>query len=106
MANGTILGLGGLLCLGVLPGCAVVESQAILSKDPVANYTPVPSGIPYFLPRRPFVVTVAEPFNGGVPTITVAPGIAEPDLSKRYVLSQGTNLVADNEFNIGVSASG
>ena len=38
------------------------------------------------------------------PTITVANGIAEPDLSKRYVLSQGTNLVADNEFNIGVAA--
>jgi hypothetical protein len=103
MANGALRGLAGVLWLGVLPGCAVVESQAIV---PPAKYTQVPSGIPYFLPRRPFVVTVSEPANGGVPTITVTNGVAEPDLSQRYVLSQGTNLVADNEFNIGVSAKG
>jgi hypothetical protein len=45
MANGASRGLAGLLCLELLPGCAVVESQAIV---PPVKYTQVPSGIPYF----------------------------------------------------------
>ncbi len=106
MANGALRGLAGVLCVGVLPGCTVVQSQAVVPESPGGISPPVPNGIPYFLPRRPFVVTVTEPASGGPPTITVANGTAEPDLSKRYVLSQGTNLVADNEFNIGVSAKG
>ena len=106
MANGALWRVAGLLCLGFLPGCAVVQSQAVVPESPGGKSPPVPNGIPYFLPRRSFVATVTEPFNGGPPTITVTNGIAEPDLSKGYVLSQGTNLVADNEFNIGVSVNG
>ena len=77
-----------------------------MPESPGGKPPPVPNGISYYLPRRPFVVTVTEPVNGGPPTITVANGTAEPDLSKHYVLSQGTNLVADNEFNIGVTVKG
>jgi len=106
MANGALWRVAGLLCLGFLPGCAVVQSQAGVPESPGGKSPPVPNGIPYFLPRRSFVATVTEPFNGGPPTITVTNGIAEPDLSKGYVLSQGTNLVADNESNIGVSVNG
>jgi hypothetical protein len=108
MANRTVLGLLALICPSALVGCAVMESQAVLDTGPdvkpVSN--PVPDGIPYFLPRRPFVITVSEPNGGGVPMITVTPGAAEPELSKRYVLAQGINLVADNEFNISVGANG
>jgi hypothetical protein len=98
--------VAGVVFLAMLPGCAVVESQYAVTADSNGKLVAVPNGIPYFLPRRPFVVTVSEPANGGIPSITVTPGAAEPDLSRRYVLSQGINLVADNEFNVGVSAKG
>jgi hypothetical protein len=42
-----------------------------------------------------WLLALSRPISAGVPTITVTPGTAEPELSKRYVLSQGTNLVAD-----------
>jgi len=89
-------------CLGALTGgCTVVESQVVKDQG-----TAVPDGIPYFLPRRPFIVTVSMPVSGVLPTITVAPGNAEPELTHQFVLSQGTNLLANNEFNVTVGANG
>lgn len=87
-------------CLGALTSCAVVESQV------VPNRSEVPDGIPYFLPRRPFIVTVSLPVSGNLPILTITPGNAEPDLSQRFVLSQGTNLLANDEFNVTVGPNG
>ncbi|HTT76716.1 MAG TPA: hypothetical protein VMF50_12155 [Candidatus Binataceae bacterium] len=58
------------------------------------------------MPRKPFVVTISTPTGGGMPTATVAQGIAEPDLAHRFVLTQGTNLLAKNELNISVGING
>lgn len=88
-------------CLGLLTSCAVVESQVVKDQS-----TAMPDGIPYFLPRRPFIVTVSMPVSGVLPIITVAPGNAEPELTQQFVLSQGTNLLANNEFNVTVGANG
>jgi hypothetical protein len=90
--------LVGLVCLGALTGCAVVESQVVTGA--------VPGGIPYFLPKRPFIVTVTTPTGGALPIISIASGNAEPDLSMKFVLSQGTNLLANNEFNVTVGSNG
>lgn len=92
--------LTALASIATFSGCAVVESEV------VANGKSVPDGIPYFLPRRPFIITVSMPVSGTLPLITVAPGNAEPDLQKRFVLSQGKNLLANNEFNITVGPNG
>ena len=88
-----------LVCAGMVSSCAVVESQVVADD---ADSTP--DGMPYFMPRRPFIVTVSR--ANGLTTVSVAPGSAEPDLFKRFVLSQGTNWLADNEFNISVGANG
>jgi hypothetical protein len=105
MVPGTLRGLIAIACLGGLTDCAVVQSQAVTSTKP--DGSPIPDGIPYFLPRRPFIITVTNPQSPGLPpTLSVTAGAPEPDLSKRYVISQGTNLFADNEFNIAVSSNG
>jgi len=113
MASHALRGMVALSILGTLTGCAVIQSQAVgvptVSKDAKGNpiFQPaIPDGIPYFLPKRPFLVTVTEPNVGGAPTIAISPGTAEPDLAHRYVLSQDTNLFADNEFNIAVGPNG
>lgn len=85
--------------LGGLAGCASVQSASAPS-----GATPI--GVPYFMPRRPFVVTISTPAGVGTPTATVASGTAEPDLTRRFVLTQGTNLLAKNELNIAVGANG
>jgi hypothetical protein len=81
-----------------IAGCAAVQSQVVGDKTP--------NGVPYFLPRRPFVITVSMPTGGGLPSFVVGPGTAEPDLSKQFALTQGTNLLAQNEFNITVGSNG
>lgn len=94
------LGIAVAICAAELAGCTAVESRVV---SPGAA---TPDGIPYFLPRRPFVVTVSTPSGGGLPSITVAPGAAEPDLLQEFVLSQGINLVAQNELNVTVASNG
>lgn len=90
----TVLGL-----LGGLAGCASVQSASAPSGA-------TPKGVPYFMPRKPFVVTISTPTGGLTPTATVAQGTAEPDLAHRFVLTQGTNLLAKNELNIAVGING
>jgi len=109
MAIGPLQGFVALVCLGSLVACAVVQSQPapVVGSDGKPVSVAVPDGIPYFLPVRPFVITVTEPTGASAPpTITVTEGTAEPDLTNRYILSQGTNLLADNEFNISVGTNG
>jgi hypothetical protein len=83
-----------------MAGCTAIHSEVV---RPNKN---TPNGIPYFLPRRPFIITVSTPSAGGPPNITVAPGNAEPDLSKEFVLSPGINILAQNEFNITIANNG
>ncbi len=90
------MGLG--LLVG-LAGCASVQSAS-------APTGATPKGVPYFMPRKPFVVTISTPTGGLTPTATVAQGTAEPDLAHRFVLTQGTNLLAKNELNITVGTNG
>jgi hypothetical protein len=92
------------LLLESLTGCAAVVSEEVGVTD--GKPDPTPDGIPYFLPRRPFVITVAMPGTGNVPTVTVASGTAEPYLSKRFALKPGINLLANNEFNVTVGPNG
>lgn len=99
MARGTLQTFATMMCLGTLAGCAAVQSQATISGKPISD------GIPYYLPLRPFVITITNPVSGP-PTIAVANGPAVPDPSRPYTLSQGTNLLANNEFNVGVSPNG
>lgn len=92
--------------------CAAVQSQVVTGKTPdgtLVTGKTTPDGIPYFLPRRPFVITVSAPAGGGITsaiTITAAPGNAEPDLTTKFALSQGLNLLANNEFNVTVGSNG
>lgn len=95
----------GILLLTALTGCAVVQSQV------VGHNKATPNGIVYFMPRRPFVVTVTTPAaSTAAPhpqsTVTVTEGTAEPDLKYRFVLSQGTNLIGKSELNITVGKNG
>jgi hypothetical protein len=98
-----------ILGLETLTGCAVVQSHAVGTTDNGAAAA-TPDGIPYFLPKRPFLITVAMPPNGTVPTITVANGPAQPDLdpkdNAKFVLQPGINLLANNEFNVSVAPNG
>jgi len=106
--------MGGVLML-CLVGCAAVQSQ-VIDDRPVATapnliLKPTPDGIVYYMPRRPFIVTVTTPAaTAAVPnppgTAGVSQGTAEADLSQRFILSQGTNLVAKTEMNITIGANG
>jgi hypothetical protein len=84
--------------LQTITACTAVQSKVVKSTTP--------DGIPYFLPRRPFAITISRPVGGGPPSIAVTPGNAEPDLAKEFVLTQGNNLLAQNEFNITVGRNG
>jgi len=88
-----------LLMLVGLGGCATIESRVVDS----AKYTP--DGIVYYVPRRPFVITVSTPATGPT-TVVPTQGYAEPDMAQEFVLSQATNLVAKNEMNVTVGANG
>jgi hypothetical protein len=97
--------MAGTLPMLLLAGCAVVQSQV------VDDAKSTPDGLVYFMPRRPFVVTVTtDAVTTAVPKpptkVSVAQGTAEPDLAHRFVLSQGTDVVAKTEMNITVGANG
>jgi hypothetical protein len=100
MRRTAFFGILVLLCSVILTGCTAIHSQV------VGSGKPLPDGIPYFLPRRPFIITVTTPYAGGPPSITVTSGNAEPELSKEFMLSSGINLLAQNEFNITVANNG
>jgi hypothetical protein len=93
------------LPLAALTACAVVQSRVV--DDTKAT----PDGVVYYMPRRPFLVTVTTPAaTTAVPnpssTVAIAQGTAEAHLKHRFVLSQGTNLVGKAEFNIAVGTNG
>lgn len=88
-----------------LAGCAAVQSEVVKGGDQI------PDGAIYFMPRRPFVVTVTTPAaTTAIPspptTVVVSQGTAEADISQQFALSQGTNWLAKNEMNISVGANG
>jgi hypothetical protein len=88
-----------------LNGCAVVQSSL------VDDTRPTPDGTIYFLPLRPFLVSVAKPAaTKDVPdppaAVTVQQGPAVADLSQRFVLVQGDNWLAKSELNVTVGTNG
>lgn len=84
-----------------LVGCAGISTTVYELKDK----TPPADGIVYYMPRQPILVTVILDKDKNK-TITVTSGRAEPDFSRRFVLSYKSSLIGTNHVILSVSSSG
>src|SRR5262245_44717726 len=62
-------------------------------------------GIIYFMPKRPFKVTVTVD-DKGVQTPTITKGDSLPDLKRRFVLKYNKNLFGTNTLAMTVNSLG
>jgi hypothetical protein len=96
------LSAGGLL----VSACATVTStEETPASGGAASSTG--EGLPYYLPRRPILISVAV--GAAAPnlvTLTVAPGVMEPDMAHRFTLKYGQNPVGTNAIVVAVSTKG
>lgn len=82
----------------LLAGCASIESTP----------RPLPGqadGLTYYLPRQDVLITIVKT-GGNISSVTIGTTPAYPDLSSRFVLNSGTNLLGKNQADIGIDTSG
>lgn len=97
----------GLLCSACSTMTSTQESPPTIGVGggPVVAGS-VSDGLPYYLPRRPILLSVAVDKGTSIPTLTVNQGVMEPDLAHRFTLKYGQNYVGTNAIVVGVNSKG
>src|SRR5215469_6809667 len=93
------------LGLGALSACSTISSvrEGPTRDDP--NKITTSPGLPYYLPRRPILISVVVD-KDGAPSVTVSPGTMEPDLRSRFTLQYHENLVGTNAVVLTMNSKG
>lgn len=86
-------------------GCATMTSTPETT-GPTGTPISTRAGLPYYLPRRPIILSVVVADDGKSFDVKVAAGVAEPDFGHRYTLKYGQNYLGTNALTVVTSENG